>query len=203
MERTWPLWRRRQRATRALNLELVVLAASALASDDERSDVTSDDLARAVGDVIPSRDTRMLDYMEMLAVFESSLPSNAAAPICQHGDPRGAGCARLPPEYSLGDASSDRRRIVGTPCRQHRCRGWCACIHSLEPSTSSRQLHARPVTGWTPEGGFGLLCLDCSATLPTTVRRVTGPVSVAETVPWGPMRAPSGASCGRQNTGRI
>ncbi len=53
-------------------LELVVLAASALASDDERSDVTSDDLARAVGDVIPSRDTRMLDYMEMLAVFESS-----------------------------------------------------------------------------------------------------------------------------------
>ena len=53
-------------------LELVILAASALTSDDERSHVTSDDLARAVGDVIPSRDTRMLDYMEMLAVFESS-----------------------------------------------------------------------------------------------------------------------------------
>ena len=53
-------------------LELVVLAASALASDEGRSQVTSDDLARAVGDVIPSRDTRMLDYMEMLAVFESS-----------------------------------------------------------------------------------------------------------------------------------
>ena len=53
-------------------LELVVLAASALASDDERSEVTSADLERAVGDVIPSRDTRMLDYMEMLAVFESS-----------------------------------------------------------------------------------------------------------------------------------
>ena len=54
------------------DLELVVLAASALASDEGRSQVTSDDLARAVGDVIPSRDTRMLDYMEMLAVFESS-----------------------------------------------------------------------------------------------------------------------------------
>ena len=52
-------------------LELVVLAASALASDDERSEVTSADLERAVGDVIPSRDPRMLDYMEMLAVFES------------------------------------------------------------------------------------------------------------------------------------
>lgn len=50
----------------------MVLAASALASDDERSEVTSADLERAVGDVIPSRDTRMLDYMEMLAVFESS-----------------------------------------------------------------------------------------------------------------------------------
>ena len=53
-------------------LELVVLAASALASDDERVKVTAEDLARAVSDVIPSRDTRMLDYMEMLAVFESS-----------------------------------------------------------------------------------------------------------------------------------
>jgi len=53
-------------------LELVVLAASAIASDDGRDRVTSEDLASAVGDVIPSRDTRMLDYMEMLAVFESS-----------------------------------------------------------------------------------------------------------------------------------
>ena len=53
-------------------LELVMLAASAVASDDDRRQVTAEDLAQAVGDVIPSRDTRMLDYMEMLAVFESS-----------------------------------------------------------------------------------------------------------------------------------
>jgi AAA+ superfamily predicted ATPase len=53
-------------------LELVVLAASAAADDSERATVTSADLERATGDVIPSRDTRMLAYMELLAVFESS-----------------------------------------------------------------------------------------------------------------------------------
>lgn len=53
-------------------LELVVLAASAVADDSERATVTQADLERATGDVIPSRDTRMLAYMELLAVFESS-----------------------------------------------------------------------------------------------------------------------------------
>ena len=53
-------------------LELVVLAASAVADDAERATVTHADLERATGDVIPSRDTRMLAYMELLAVFESS-----------------------------------------------------------------------------------------------------------------------------------
>jgi len=53
-------------------LELVVLAAAGLASDAEREKVTALDLASAVADVIPSRDTRMLSYMELLAVFESS-----------------------------------------------------------------------------------------------------------------------------------
>lgn len=53
-------------------LELVVLAAAGLASDGGRGEVTSDDLLSAVADVIPSRDTRMLSYMELLAVFESS-----------------------------------------------------------------------------------------------------------------------------------
>jgi transitional endoplasmic reticulum ATPase len=53
-------------------LELVVLAAAAVASDADRSEVSQADLDQAVGDVIPSRDTRMLAYMELLAVFESS-----------------------------------------------------------------------------------------------------------------------------------
>ena len=53
-------------------LELVMLAAAARASDDGREGVSGADLEAALVDVIPSRDTRMLAYMEMLAVFESS-----------------------------------------------------------------------------------------------------------------------------------
>ena len=56
----------------AAELEAVMLAAGALASDAEREQITADDLAQAVRDVIPSRDTRMLEFMEMLAVFEST-----------------------------------------------------------------------------------------------------------------------------------
>ena len=52
-------------------LEAVLLVASGLAADEER-DISSADLAGAVADVIPSRDTRMLAFMELLAVFESS-----------------------------------------------------------------------------------------------------------------------------------
>ena len=43
-----------------------------LASEDDRDKVSESDLLQASEDVIPSRDTRMLEYMEMLAVFESS-----------------------------------------------------------------------------------------------------------------------------------
>lgn len=53
-------------------LELVMLAAAAMADDAGRSSVVNGDLAAATDDVIPSRDTRMLAYMELLAVFESS-----------------------------------------------------------------------------------------------------------------------------------
>jgi len=53
-------------------LEAVMLAAAGLAADDDNPDISSDNLVNAVGDVIPSRDTRMLEFMEMLAVFESS-----------------------------------------------------------------------------------------------------------------------------------
>jgi AAA+ superfamily predicted ATPase len=52
-------------------LEAVLLVASGLAADEER-DISTADLQGAVLDVIPSRDTRMLAFMEMLAVFESS-----------------------------------------------------------------------------------------------------------------------------------
>lgn len=53
-------------------LESVIIAAAGLALDADREEISADDLAQAVRDVIPSRDTRMLEFMEMLAVFESS-----------------------------------------------------------------------------------------------------------------------------------
>jgi len=53
-------------------LESVLLAAGAIAMDADRQAIEVDDLTLAVADVIPSRDTRMLAYMELLAVFESS-----------------------------------------------------------------------------------------------------------------------------------
>jgi ATP-dependent 26S proteasome regulatory subunit len=64
-------------------LESVLLAAARLAGHDDRDRISQADLDRAVADVIPSRDTRMLEYMEMLAVFEASarrmLPERYAA----------------------------------------------------------------------------------------------------------------------------
>jgi len=56
----------------AAEIEAVVLAAGNLAAWDGRAHVGADDLARAAADVVPSRDTRMLSYMELLAVFEAS-----------------------------------------------------------------------------------------------------------------------------------
>ena len=43
-----------------------------LASEDDRGELSEEDLLAAAADVIPSRDARMLEFMEMLAVFESS-----------------------------------------------------------------------------------------------------------------------------------
>lgn len=53
-------------------LESVLLAAQNNASVGERNVIEQTDLDQAVLDVIPSRDTRMLEYMELLAVFEAS-----------------------------------------------------------------------------------------------------------------------------------
>ncbi|MEC7988147.1 MAG: ATP-binding protein, partial [Myxococcota bacterium] len=56
----------------AAELEAVLLRALNLASEDDRTILSEDDLTLAATDVIPSRDTKMLEYMEMLAVFEAS-----------------------------------------------------------------------------------------------------------------------------------
>ncbi|MFT7521886.1 MAG: transitional endoplasmic reticulum ATPase, partial [Kiritimatiellia bacterium] len=53
-------------------LELVLLAAANRAAEEDRDTITQPDLDAAAEDVIPSRDTRMLHYMELLAVFEAS-----------------------------------------------------------------------------------------------------------------------------------
>jgi transitional endoplasmic reticulum ATPase len=53
-------------------LEAVLLAAASLAGDTDSDKVLPAHLDQAVRDVIPSRDTRMLEYMELLAVFECS-----------------------------------------------------------------------------------------------------------------------------------
>ncbi len=56
----------------AAEIEAVVLAAANFAAWEGREALTEADLVRAVNDLIPSRDLRMLEYMELLAVFESS-----------------------------------------------------------------------------------------------------------------------------------
>lgn len=56
----------------AAELEAVLLAAAGFASHDDREEINQADLERAAADTLPSRDTRMLEFMEMLAVFEAS-----------------------------------------------------------------------------------------------------------------------------------
>ncbi len=53
-------------------LEALLLAAGRLAGSQDREALSQADLDAALADVVPSRDTRMLEYMEMLAVFECS-----------------------------------------------------------------------------------------------------------------------------------
>jgi AAA+ superfamily predicted ATPase len=56
----------------AAELEALLIAAVNFAAWEGRSAVTGEDLARAVMDTVPSRDARMIAYMELLAVFECS-----------------------------------------------------------------------------------------------------------------------------------
>lgn len=53
-------------------LEAVLLAAASVAGDSNAAQIEQEHLDQAVRDVIPSRDTRMLQFMELLAVFECS-----------------------------------------------------------------------------------------------------------------------------------
>jgi ATP-dependent 26S proteasome regulatory subunit len=53
-------------------LESVLIAAANLAADSDCQTIEQAHLDQASADVIPSRDTRMLEFMEMLAVFECS-----------------------------------------------------------------------------------------------------------------------------------
>lgn len=53
-------------------LEAVLLAAGNIAAENDSDRIGQKDLDQAVLDVVPSRDTRMLNYMELLAVFEAS-----------------------------------------------------------------------------------------------------------------------------------
>lgn len=56
----------------AAELEAVVIAAAAKATEADRDVVEQVDIDAAARDVVPSRDVRMLELMEMLAVFEAS-----------------------------------------------------------------------------------------------------------------------------------
>ena len=56
----------------AAELEAVLLAAAGFTSAEDRDDIGQADLEKAATDTLPSRDTRMLEFMEMLAVFEAS-----------------------------------------------------------------------------------------------------------------------------------
>jgi SpoVK/Ycf46/Vps4 family AAA+-type ATPase len=56
----------------AAEIEAVMLAAAALAGDDDQDKIEQAHVDKATSDVIPSRDNRMLEYMELLAVFECS-----------------------------------------------------------------------------------------------------------------------------------
>ncbi len=64
----------------AAELEAVLLASAGFAGAEDRDIINQEDLEKGATDTLPSRDTRMLQFMELLAVFEASarrmLPEN-------------------------------------------------------------------------------------------------------------------------------
>ena len=69
---TWDVAVENTEGYSSAELEAVLLAAVNRAADAESDVVLQEHLDIAAKDVIPSRDTRMLNYMEYLAVFEAS-----------------------------------------------------------------------------------------------------------------------------------
>ncbi|MBA2320749.1 MAG: ATP-binding protein [Deltaproteobacteria bacterium] len=63
---------RRSAGYSAAEIEAVLLSAAAAAGEAETDIVRGEHLSAALADAIPSRDQRMLAFMELLAVFESS-----------------------------------------------------------------------------------------------------------------------------------
>ena len=66
----------------AAELEQVVVAALALADDAGRTAPNADDLQTAAADILPSRDTRRLRFMELLAVCEAVAFAHDQRPPC-------------------------------------------------------------------------------------------------------------------------
>jgi transitional endoplasmic reticulum ATPase len=74
------------------DVEAVVLMANDDAARDEATNVSADRFLRAAADYFPSRDTELLEYMELLAVFEASsrrlLPAKYASMTPEQLDTR-------------------------------------------------------------------------------------------------------------------
>lgn len=62
------------------DIEAIILLADGFAADENSHEISEENMIKAIGDFIPNRDSRMIQFMEYLAVFESSsrnmLPEN-------------------------------------------------------------------------------------------------------------------------------
>ena len=62
------------------DIEAIILIADGFAADENSTEVSENNLLKAIDDFIPNRDSKMIEFMEYLAVFESSsrnmLPEN-------------------------------------------------------------------------------------------------------------------------------
>ncbi len=62
------------------DIEAIILIADGFSADENNTEVSEQNMLRAIDDFIPNRDSKMIEFMEYLAVFESSsrnmLPEN-------------------------------------------------------------------------------------------------------------------------------
>lgn len=54
------------------DIEAIILLADGFAADAEHEKILEEDMIKAIDDFIPNRDSRMIEFMEYLAIFESS-----------------------------------------------------------------------------------------------------------------------------------